>query len=541
MKRLFLAALLCSVHAIVTTGSFDFDFHFSVSGGEGDINILEYPGDFAGQTGECGSMSFAFPPYERMVSCKVHTFKEGDHGYASYGSSTMTSATDLMASHAKELAGDKETPFEKALAIASWVRENVAYDLGVGESQEPASWVYSNGVGTCDELSHLFISLARAAGLNARYVSGYAWDGDSWLPHAWAEVWTRYGWTPVDIAFNEYGYVDGQHIVVYKGPDGDHNFILIHYVGGSSVDHGFEIATLDTGEERFISSVSARDSHGGAYSLIEMNVSNPFPTPVAFFPKVIPPEDFKMEIVWPESVLLKPGANEVRIVASIPRIPEGYIYKVPINVYLGTENASASFTVSENWDCPELVEKSPYIYDVSNCASLEGEVASTASSGRFFCGPCFYELEEPEARSYRLDYPDFCLENCTLGIEVVGSGSYSAVVNGEQRSGNADVFERIEFPVSAGNHTVVLGGVSRNLEILSPPELTLEHEFQGGRVCFSSSWNLEEECFDAACGPGSIELELRYGDARLQVSREIVRECSFFEKLVDFLLNIIRT
>lgn len=541
MRRLFILLVFCSAHAVITTGNFDFQLHFSVDGGSGDINVLEYPGDFSGQIGRCDSMDIHFPPYESDVSCKVHTFKGGDYGYAQYTTSSLTEATESMSGLAHSLTRDEEDKFEKAIALASWIRQNIEYDLGVGETQETAAWVYSNKVGTCDELSHIFISLARAAGLGARYVSGYAWDGDEWLAHAWAEVWTRYGWTPIDIAFDEYGYVDGRHISVYKGADGDHNFILISYFGDSQVEHSFDIVTLNTIEELFIMSAKVADSMGGAYSLLEMSAFNPFPTPIAFFPKLISPKGFDTEIMWPESVVLSPGENKVYIVLKIPEVESGYVYNVPVNTYLGTENYSVNFTVSGNYDCPEIEETTPYTYDVTGCTDLvtKQEASGTAASGRFFCGMCYYVIEEPQARSYQLDYPEFCLGNCTLTVNIIGSGSYLVSLDDAVQEGVVDVYVSLEFPIGVGNHTLTLDGVGRPIEILEPPEAQVNQSIDGNYACFLSNWALGTECFNMVCGENEFELNLRYGDANITINKQINRECSFFQKILDFLLGII--
>jgi len=541
MRRLILALVLCSAHAVITTGSFDFDLHFSVDGGSGDISVIEYPGDFSGQTGNCGSMEILFPPYELDVSCEVHTFKGGDYEYTQYESSSLTRFTTPMSSLANDLTSDEGEKFEKAIALASWIRQNVEYDLGVGETQETAAWVYSNKIGTCDELSHIFISLARAAGLGARYVSGYAWDGDEWLAHAWAEVWTRYGWTPIDIAFDEYGYVDGRHMTVYKGADGDHNFIRIKYIGEAQVEHSFDITTINTGEELFIKSAKATNSMGGAYSLIEMLVVNPFPTPIAFFPKIISPKEFDTEVIWPESVVLSPGENKIHIVLKIPEVESGYVYEVPTNTYLGTENYSVNFTVSENYDCPEIEETTPYTYDVSGCIDLENQraVNGPATSGRFFCGMCYHVIEEPQARSYQLDYPDFCLGNCTLTVNIIGSGNYSVSLDGFVQEGIVDVYVSKEFPIGVGNHTLIIDGVDRPLEILEPPEAYVNQSIEGKYACFSSNWALEEECVNLVCGENEFELNLVYGDANIAINKQVSRECSFFQRILDFLLGII--
>ena len=68
--------------------------------------------------------------------------------------------------------------------------------------------------GDCKSYALLFATLARAAGIPAREVSGLMYMGDdqkSFGGHAWNEVVLNGEWVPVDAAFNEVE-VDATHI-----------------------------------------------------------------------------------------------------------------------------------------------------------------------------------------------------------------------------------------------------------------------------------------------------------------------------------------
>ena len=70
---------------------------------------------------------------------------------------------------------------------------------------EPATWVYDNRQGVCDELTGLFISMLRELGIPARFVSGVSYTNlpefaKPWGGHGWAEVWfPDVGWVPFDV------------------------------------------------------------------------------------------------------------------------------------------------------------------------------------------------------------------------------------------------------------------------------------------------------------------------------------------------------
>ncbi|RMF05036.1 hypothetical protein D6764_05685 [Candidatus Woesearchaeota archaeon] len=118
---------------------------------------------------------------------------------------------------ASELTEGKDDLFKAVFSIADWIMNNLKYDITVSNRVESASWILENRKGVCDEYSTLFIALARAVGIPARYVSGVAYSNldviQGFGPHAWAEVYfPEYGWVPFDFTYGELGYVDATHV-----------------------------------------------------------------------------------------------------------------------------------------------------------------------------------------------------------------------------------------------------------------------------------------------------------------------------------------
>jgi transglutaminase-like putative cysteine protease len=83
-------------------------------------------------------------------------------------------------------------------AIRSWITANVAYVSGFSLSSTDAMETFVERKGVCRDFAHLMVSLARASGIPARFVSGYAPDVEPQDFHAVAEVFLDGAWHLVD-------------------------------------------------------------------------------------------------------------------------------------------------------------------------------------------------------------------------------------------------------------------------------------------------------------------------------------------------------
>jgi transglutaminase-like putative cysteine protease len=87
-------------------------------------------------------------------------------------------------------------------SVSRFVRSRLEYVSGVTEVSSSALEALHHGAGVCQDYAHLSIALLRAAGVPARYVSGYlhtdkeARPGDtvSGESHAWVEAWLGDWW-----------------------------------------------------------------------------------------------------------------------------------------------------------------------------------------------------------------------------------------------------------------------------------------------------------------------------------------------------------
>ncbi len=101
----------------------------------------------------------------------------------------------------KEAVGEEKNPYWIARKIYRYLMDKMYYELAGGWNVAPK--VLARGNGSCSEYSFVYIAMARAAGLPARYVGSVVVRGDDAslddVFHRWVEVYfPGYGWVPVD-------------------------------------------------------------------------------------------------------------------------------------------------------------------------------------------------------------------------------------------------------------------------------------------------------------------------------------------------------
>lgn len=113
---------------------------------------------------------------------------------------------------AQEIIGDIQNPYLQAQAIGDYVRAGAAYDTNTwkmpSSEKDFARWFLEDSdTGYCVHFATAATVLLQAAGIPARYITGYAVDSQvGYLTivraddaHAWAEYWLPgYGWTVLE-------------------------------------------------------------------------------------------------------------------------------------------------------------------------------------------------------------------------------------------------------------------------------------------------------------------------------------------------------
>jgi transglutaminase-like putative cysteine protease len=123
------------------------------------------------------------------------------------------STSDRVRQKAEEIAGNEENPYDKAVAIESYLEENKAYSLSISEPSGNVAdaFLFEMEAGYCVYYATTMVVLLRSQGVPARFVTGYTPgqqtdDGEYVVrglnAHAWVEVyfedvgWVRFDPTP---------------------------------------------------------------------------------------------------------------------------------------------------------------------------------------------------------------------------------------------------------------------------------------------------------------------------------------------------------
>lgn len=144
---------------------------------------------------------------------------------------------------------DLKDPIKKAQALYHYVLGHVDYETsGLGWGQGDVVYACRVGKGNCTDFHSLFIALARAEGIPARFKIGYSLPASPKGPvvkpyHCWAEFQVPgKGWIPVDIseawkhpakANYFFGHLDENRILVSVGRE----IHLIHSRKGPTLNY----------------------------------------------------------------------------------------------------------------------------------------------------------------------------------------------------------------------------------------------------------------------------------------------------------------
>lgn len=106
---------------------------------------------------------------------------------------------------------------DKSRILYSWIGSNIEYDYDRAEKALNNEKVEDSGAisafkkrsGICFDYSCLYVAMARAVNLKVRLLTGTAYDGEKYGPHAWNEVYISEidNWIPVDTTF----YLSGDY------------------------------------------------------------------------------------------------------------------------------------------------------------------------------------------------------------------------------------------------------------------------------------------------------------------------------------------
>ncbi len=118
--------------------------------------------------------------------------------------SALTEHTDALAQLSATTKIDPDDAVAGLHTLSQTIRDQVTYTTGETDVTTRAADALASGKGVCQDHAHIFLSIARAQGFPARYISGYLLMDDRTqqeASHAWAEVFVDgLGWVGFDIS-----------------------------------------------------------------------------------------------------------------------------------------------------------------------------------------------------------------------------------------------------------------------------------------------------------------------------------------------------
>jgi len=140
---------------------------------------------------------------------------------------------DLVA----KIVDGESNPLARVRKIYHWIDANVRYHAEEEYCVIPsfATACLSRHKGDCGIQSTLFITMCRAAGVPARWQSGWETKPVGWTMHDWAEIYIApWGWVPCDMSYGVQKSEDPKIADFYIGHQDSHRMIV-------NLDYGREL------------------------------------------------------------------------------------------------------------------------------------------------------------------------------------------------------------------------------------------------------------------------------------------------------------
>lgn len=106
-------------------------------------------------------------------------------------------------------------PIQKTLAMSDALYRSFIYKPRTTTTKTTAQQALDQGMGVCQDYTHIMLSLCRKCHIPARYVAGFM-DGEG-ATHAWLEIYTGDQWVGIDPTNNR--IVDDMYIKLSEGRD----------------------------------------------------------------------------------------------------------------------------------------------------------------------------------------------------------------------------------------------------------------------------------------------------------------------------------
>ena len=211
-----------------------------LSASESDFIIapdeVEHKSIYMEKTAEAGkptvfSYTFSFTGYNEWYDFSPEDCKPYDTAsdlYKTYTAERKTHIvfTDRIRALADSLTAGETNPYLKARNIYRWIAETYPWASAREYStlENIPMYVLENGHGDCGQVGLLLVTLCRAAGIPARWQSGWMLHPGAVNMHYWSEIYYEgIGWVPTDVSFGrgrgEVKDIEDEYFFYTKGLD----------------------------------------------------------------------------------------------------------------------------------------------------------------------------------------------------------------------------------------------------------------------------------------------------------------------------------
>lgn len=195
----------------------------AVDGMPAAMPLIQGGGQNARRSGD-GTVVFSVEPAKAVSS----PLSEGERTRFTEPSDRLPADHPDIMTRAREAVGEETVPRKQVEMLVRWV--SAAVEDTVTDAPSPLDTLASRK-GNCQSHARLYASLARAAEIPTRVVSGLAYlEGKGFLYHSWAESFVDGRWLQVDPTFGQVP-VDATHVKLVEGENPDDLAAIAGVVG----------------------------------------------------------------------------------------------------------------------------------------------------------------------------------------------------------------------------------------------------------------------------------------------------------------------
>jgi transglutaminase-like putative cysteine protease len=137
------------------------------------------------------------PPVASEIRSAASVVGSSERSAALSAAQPILSIGQVMRFAQREFAGAGDG-VARIMAMLEWIHRNVDYVAGVSNAETTSERTFVDRAGVCRDFTHPRITFARALGIPARAVSGYALQLDPPDFHAIFEVYIENDWWLID-------------------------------------------------------------------------------------------------------------------------------------------------------------------------------------------------------------------------------------------------------------------------------------------------------------------------------------------------------